>query len=504
MSGWRVIHVAEPTLGFAYGQTAEHPKDGLFLYGPPPSNQNPARMDIGIIGTQAGVRRYETWVKSLSGTIAAPEKGREENKMIWPGFEAAFGIPWPAKPFASLLVDADELSRSIRCENRHEGIFNAVGIYDRALRKYLKEEEARPLLWFAIVPEEIYRFGRPKSVVPRLLREPSKALLSKRGAKSVLAGGSLFPEENEAAAIYEFELNFHNQLKARLLDTHQVIQVARESTLVTEANPEDGRRSLQDPASVAWNLSTTAFYKAGGRPWRLANIRPGVCYVGLVFKKIENPIGKNNACCGAQMFLTSGEGVVFRGAVGPWYSETDKTFHLRRDEAAELMRMVIEAYVDAHGKPPAELFIHGQIDFGEGEWGGFSSTVPDETKLVGVKIRRQSEIKLFRFGTKPVLRGTAIVVSDRQAYLWTTGFTPRLETYPGREVPNPLTIRVVKGKAAIEQVLADVLALTKLNYNSAGYADGLPVTLRFADLVGEILTAGPNQSTAPLPFKYYI
>jgi hypothetical protein len=204
------------------------------------------------------------------------------------------------------------------------------------------------------------------------------------------------------------------------------------------------------------------------------------------------------------MFLTSGEGVVFRGAVGPWYSETDKTFHLRRDEAAELMRMVIEAYVDAHGKPPAELFIHGQIDFGEGEWGGFSSTVPDETKLVGVKIRRQSEIKLFRFGTKPVLRGTAIVVSDRQAYLWTTGFTPRLETYPGREVPNPLTIRVVKGKAAIEQVLADVLALTKLNYNSAGYADGLPVTLRFADLVGEILTAGPNQSTAPLPFKYYI
>jgi hypothetical protein len=48
------------------------------------------------------------------------------------------------------------------------------------------------------------------------------------------------------------------------------------------------------------------------------------------------------------------------------------------------------------------------------------------------------------------------------------------------------------------------MALTKLNFNGATYSDGLPVTLRFADLVGEILTAGPNAETAPLPFKFYI
>jgi hypothetical protein len=36
------------------------------------------------------------------------------------------------------------------------------------------------------------------------------------------------------------------------------------------------------------------------------------------------------------------------------------------------------------------------------------------------------------------------------------------------------------------------------------FSDGLPVTLRFADLVGEILTAGPTDTKAPLPFKFYI
>ena len=204
------------------------------------------------------------------------------------------------------------------------------------------------------------------------------------------------------------------------------------------------------------------------------------------------------------MFLSTGEGVVFKGAVGPWYSETDNTFHLRKDKAAELIDLVVKAYKDMHGQPPRELFIHGQIWFGADEWAGFSSTVPDGTKLVGVRIRRQNEIKLFRYGSKPILRGTAIIVSDRMAYLWTAGFTPRLETYPGREVPNPLTVDIMKGDADIEQVLSDLMALTKLNFNSAGFSDGLPVTLPIGRSCRGNLTAGPNEATAPLPFKFYI
>jgi hypothetical protein len=39
----------------------------------------------------------------------------------------------------------------------------------------------------------------------------------------------------------------------------------------------------------------------------------------VVFKLLDNVKGRDNACCGAQMFLGSGEGVVFKGAVGPWY-----------------------------------------------------------------------------------------------------------------------------------------------------------------------------------------
>jgi hypothetical protein len=68
-----------------------------------------------------------------------------------------------------------------------------------------------------------------------------------------------------------------------------------------------------------------------------------------------------------------------------------------------------------------------------------------------------------------------------------------------------LRIDIVRGEADLLTVMKDVMALTKLNFNACIYGDGLPVTLRFANAVGEILTAGPSgNSTPPLPFKHYI
>ncbi len=508
-AAWHAIHLDEPKLMFGHDQTAEHPKDGLFLFGPVDSNQNPVRMDVGVIGTPVGLQKYLKWVSSIERFIDVPppnpkRKRNDANTFVWPGFEAVYGASWPSKPFATCLIDAAELSRRILDADRHQAIYSAVALYEEALRKYLREEDARPALWFAVVPDEVFKYGRPQSTVPPKLRTPGTRRLGMKAARSILNKGSLFAEEMEAAAMYEYELNFHNQLKARVMDTSQVIQVVKEITLEPPLPAENARSTMQDPATIAWNLSTTSFYKTGGKPWRLARLRDGVCYVGLVFKRIERPSGGDNACCGAQMFLGSGDGLVFRGAVGPWYSETKDQFHLDQDQAAKLMEMIVRSYRDIHRAPPAELFIHGKTNFDQNEWAGFASAVPQTTKLVGVQIRNGADVKLFRYGANAVLRGTALVTSPTSGYLWSRGYIPRLRTYPGREVPNPLTVEIRQGTADIERVINDVMSLTKLNFNAAEYCDGLPVTLRFADLVGEILTAGPITPHAPLPFKFYI
>lgn len=49
------------------------------------------------------------------------------------------------------------------------------------------------------------------------------------------------------------------------------------------------------------------------------------------------------------------------------------------------------------------------------------------------------------------------------------------------------------------------MALTKLNYNGCIIDDHIPMTLRFADTVGEILIVTPRKpELPPLLFHYYI
>ncbi|MEI9932655.1 MAG: hypothetical protein WDM89_19500 [Rhizomicrobium sp.] len=180
-----------------------------------------------------------------------------------------------------------------------------------------------------------------------------------------------------------FEPNFHHQLKARLLDRRDVVlQIVRESTLDALVQKESTiyKRRLQDAASIAWNLSTTLFFKAGGHPWKLAYVRPRVCYIGLVFKLFPDSSNETRkACCGAQMFLDSGDGLVFRGTPGNYYNPKTKQFHLSENEARELIARVVSAYQerDSQHLPPAELVIHGRTRFNAEEWRGFSAGAPD-------------------------------------------------------------------------------------------------------------------------------
>lgn len=167
--------------------------------------------------------------------------------------------------------------------------------------------------------------------------------------------------------------------------------------------------------------------------------------------------------------------------------------------------LVVRAYEDLHGAPPRELFIHGKTFFNDDEWEGFKDAVSPHTNIVCVRIQNAKDLKLFRFGRHPLLRGTALIRNERTGYLWTRGYIPYFKTYPGRETPTPLRIDIVRGEASLHDVMRDVFGLTKLNFNACIYGDGQPVTLRFADSVGEILTAGPtNSDQPPLPFKHYI
>jgi len=504
-----LIHIEEPPLLFNYEQAMLDPRDGLALFGPL-DRAKPDGIRWAVVGPEDARARMKRWVERIQRPVTSGDDLLA--RPAFPGFEATFRTRWSALPALDIDVSTEKLSTHAHNTDKHQRVYRTVDMYSTRIQNALRTEEAGVDVWCLVIPEYVYQLCRPKSIVPADVRVRPKLALTKGDARAFAEDGSLFPELSELAEEYMYEVNFHHQLKARLLHRQVPTQIVRETTIAhrdfLDAQGKPTRDLDSQESAIAWTLSTAAFYKAGGRPWKLGAAREGVCYIGIVFKQDEHAQDSRTACCGAQMFLDSGDGVVFKGAVGPWYRGKRGLFHLDRSAARQIVEMCIEAYRERkEGKPPLELFIHGRVAFNNDEWNGFLDGAAKQTNIVGVQIRPVKSLKLFRKGNHPVLRGMAYAMDGRRAYLWTRGLVPRLRTYPGREVPNPLLIDICRGKSDLPTVLADILALTKLNYNACNYADGLPVTLKFADAVGEILTAGPTKKLVdipPLPFKYYI
>jgi hypothetical protein len=500
-----LIQIEEPLLQFRHQQALEDPRDGLTLFGPLDPGK-PYGVRAGVIGTPQGIAFFERWVQWVQGPVftVPAQRGRPP----FPGFSAVFRTLWEATPLLRITVTDEEIDRFLYLDDPHQRVYGTVGLFADRILEAKREEESKPEVWFVIVPDRIKKYCRPKSFIePEVRQAAIRSFRGARQAQQFLSTRSLFADMEQAALPYAYEEQFHNQLKARLLKDTVLTQIVQESTIANIARPNDPNadsRAVARQSEIAWNLCTGIFYKIGGRPWKVADIREGVCYLGLVYKKDATSGTEKNACCAAQMFLDSGDGIVFKGALGPWYSPETGDFHLSYAAAKDLGELAIKSYKKRVGHPPKEMFIHGRVRFEPTEWQGFLDAAGTETKMVGVRIRDEKDLKLYRKGRNPVLRGLAHVRNDWSAHLWTKGWTPRLQTYPGREVPNPLLIEISRGKAPIDVVLRDILALTKLNYNTCIFGDGEPITLKFADAIGEILTAGPVKDVPPLPFSHYI
>jgi hypothetical protein len=227
------------------------------------------------------------------------------------------------------------------------------------------------------------------------------------------------------------------------------------------------------------------------------------CYVGIAFKRTAER--GRTACSAAQMFLDDGDGIVFLGDYGPWYSPKLKQCHLSRSAAQHLLAGVLKTYEEQHGKALSEVFLHCRSTIDEEEWRGYQEACPKGVKLVGIRVApHRRGLKVYRSGTRPVLRGTLWKVSERAGYLWASGFKPILRTYDGWDVPEPLRIEIQHGEADIRQVAVDVFCLTKLNYNTCKLGESQPVTVHFSDAVGEILVANQGTKTFLPNFKYYV
>lgn len=518
--------LGEPSLQFGHGQIAEDPHDGLALFGP--AEQRPAMPDHIVIGTSEGIQLWKDWNAALNAPAACVDPARHRAWPPFPGFDVAFGSKWP-HPLRSYAVDPRELSDASRRTDKFDRVFAVANLYIDQVGRIAKLD-ARPSLAVCVVPDEVYENCRPNSSVAFAERSDAartrvEVNFLKKAIDDRESGQSRLFDEADPSVVATLEQlddfeearglssDFRRQIKARMMGYELPVQIIRESTLRITSQVRNGEPGTNPLSDRLWNFSTAVYYKCGAKPWKTPWAREGVCYVGLAYKLTEDG---RNACCAAQMFLDSGDGVVFVGEFGPWYSAERGEFHLPPDKAEALLRGTIETYQQEDGRPLTEIFLHARSGIDLEEYGGFARACPPGVKLVAIRVRQdRGGLRLYRYdkhpnvakrGQHPVQRGVFWQRSQRHGLLFTNGFKPRIATYDGFEVPVPLAITLQHGEGDLVQIARDILGLTKLNYNSCQLGEGQPITVKYSDRVGEILLANPG-----LPpdrwkhnFKYYV
>src|SRR5437660_4206081 len=120
------------------------------------------------------------------------------------------------------------------------------------------------------------------------------------------------------------------------------------------------------------------------------------------------------------------------------------------------------------GQLPMRVIVHKSSEYWKEEKEGFSEVLKDVPRRDFVSFG-DKHVRFFRFGKYPPLRGTAVRLSTGNYLLYTRGYVPYLQTYPGARAPWPLDISH-EGDSSPDTILAEILALSKMNWNSAEFS----------------------------------
>ncbi|MBN2561756.1 MAG: hypothetical protein JXQ75_12580 [Phycisphaerae bacterium] len=264
-----------------------------------------------------------------------------------------------------------------------------------------------------------------------------------------------------------------------------------------------GGEGVEDDATRAWNFCTALYYKAGGVPWRVRGLAKNTCYVGISFYRPISDGGVLQTSM-AQAFSDRGEGLVLRGESFEWDTKTQGAPRLTRDSARRLLSDVLAHYATHLRQRPVRVVVHKSSGYGDDELAGFKDALGPEMPFYDFLSIRKSDIRFLRTGDEPPIRGTAVEVAPHRYVFYTRGYVPFLRIYPGMRVPRPLLVTQHRGAGNVAEVLAEILSLTKLNWNSAAFAHAEPITLAFSRTVGLILSELPAD-TQPQPlYRYYM
>jgi len=225
------------------------------------------------------------------------------------------------------------------------------------------------------------------------------------------------------------------------------------------------------------------------------------CYMGVSF--YYDPASETLRTSVAQVFNERGEGMVVRGGPAVLH-DRDNTPHLSPNDAENLLAQAVEAFRREHRTSPARLVCHKSSYFTMAELDGCAASVKhlglDAYDLLSL---RPSHTRLYRAHSYPPLRGTAVIHTGG-CLLYTQGSVDFYRCYPGLYAPRTLDVQLDHAESGEIGLLTELLALTKMNWNSTELINLEPITLSAARNVGGILRHVSQDHVTQSRFSFFM
>lgn len=205
----------------------------------------------------------------------------------------------------------------------------------------------------------------------------------------------------------------------------------------------------------------------------------------------------------AQVFDERGDGVIVRG--GPAEVHKDyRQVHLEEGAIQSLITHALKAYRGEHRTAPARILVHKTSLFNADKVAGCASAASNASiDTLELPTIRSGQTRAFRTGVYPPLRGTFITL-DEQQQVYTRGSVAFFSAYPGLYVPHPLDLLPAAIESAPIQLAAEILALSKMNWNNTQFNGGWPITLLAAKQVAAILRQCSDEAAIRTRYAYYM
>lgn len=310
------------------------------------------------------------------------------------------------------------------------------------------------------------------------------------------------------------DFNLHDYLKAVTADSQVPMQILTDW--------QNGALAYRNRASVMWRLGIALYTKAGGIPWRLADVDPETAFIGLSYSLGPSEKGDSPefvTCC-SQVFDADGAGLEFVAYETDDVSVQRKNPYLSRTEMRRVMSRSLNLYQRRHGgRTPRKIVVHKTSHFKSREIDGCFDAFErvDDVELIqvvrgidwrGVKIEPGGRGGKGRASSYPVERGTFLCKSGDEVFVWTQGNVERAlgkDFYKeGKSIPRPLLLRRFAGHGGWEEDCRHILGLTKMNWNNDSLYDRVPVTLSYAATLAAIARRIPDLVSRPYQFRYFM